>query len=87
MVIPMDLVRFLTRDSGFLRINSTEQVRDLDFNPASFIAPSVGWTPPYPYCPKDVLFSTEEEGMNESYQLPFEGISEATSLKKQTYQM
>ncbi len=83
--IPMDLVRFLTRDSGFLRISTTERDRELDFNPAFFISPGVGWTPPYPYCPEDVLFPAEDQGMNESDQLPFEGISEGTSLKKQVF--
>jgi osmotically-inducible protein OsmY len=85
MVIPVDLVRYLTRDSGFLRINSNERGRELDFNPASFISPSADWTPPYPYCPEDVLFSTEDQGMNESYQLPVEGVSQGISFKKQVF--
>jgi hypothetical protein len=32
----------------------------MDFDPASFIAPSTDWTPPYPYCPDDVLFLVEK---------------------------
>ena len=85
MVIPMDLVRFLTRDSGFLTINSDEQGKDLDFNPASFITPNVGWTPPFPYCPADVLFPAEYQAMNESHPLPIEEMSEGTSFKKQIF--
>ena len=87
MVIPMDLVRFLTRDSGFLQISSNERGLELDLNPAFFISPGVGWTPPYPYCPEDVLFPAEDQAMNESYQLPFEAdigrlILQETGLRK-----
>ena len=85
MVIPMDLVRFLTRDSGFLRISSNERDSDLDFNPVSFITPNLDWTPPYPYCPEDVLFPIEDQAMNESDQFPFEELSEGTSFKKQIF--
>ncbi len=86
MAIPMYLVRFLTRDSGFLLISSNERSRDLDFNPAFFIAPNVDWTPPYPYCHEDVLFPAEHRVMNESHQLPLEEMSEGTSLKKQVFE-
>jgi osmotically-inducible protein OsmY len=85
MVIPMDLVRFLTRDSGFLKISSDERNWELDFNPASFISPGADWTPPYPYCPEDVIFPAEDQAMNESYQFPFEEISEVSSFKKQIF--
>jgi len=85
MVIPMDLVRFLTRDSGFCRINSDEQGKDLYFNPASFITPNADWTPPHPYCPADVLFPAEHLPMNGSHPLPFEEMSEGTSFKKQIF--
>jgi osmotically-inducible protein OsmY len=85
MVIPMDLVRYLTRDSGFLKIPSNERGRELDFNPAFFISPNEDWTPPYPYCPEDVLFPEEDQAMNESYQFPFEELSEGTSFKKQVF--
>ena len=86
MVIPMYLVRFLTRDSGFLLISSNERGRDLDFNPAFFIAPNVDWTPPYPYCHEDVLFPAEHRAINESHQLPLEEMSEGTSFKKQVFE-
>ena len=85
MVIPMDLVRFLTRDSGFLTINSEEQGKDLDFNPASFNTPDADWTPPYPYCTADVLFPADYQAMNESHPLPIEEMSEGTSFKKQVF--
>lgn len=57
--MPMDTIRYLTRVSGFLLINSNEHDRYQKFDPASFFAPGTGWTPPYPYCPQDVLFPVE----------------------------
>jgi osmotically-inducible protein OsmY len=56
VVLSMDLLRYLTRVSGFLNINSTEQKRYINFDSASFRKPNVGWTPPHPYCPDNVLF-------------------------------
>ena len=85
MVIPTDLIRFLTRDSGFLQISSNEWGRDLDFNPASFITPNVDWTPPYPYCPEDVLFPAEYQAMNEPGQFKFEEKAAGTSFKKRVF--
>ena len=85
MVIPMDMVRFLTRDSGFLRISSTERVRELDFNPASFITPNLDWTPPYPYCAKDILFPAEPEATNESDRFVLEETVEGPSFEKQVF--
>jgi osmotically-inducible protein OsmY len=84
MVIPMDLIRYLTRVSGFLRIGSNEQ--GLDFNPSSYITPDVAWKPPYPYCPDDVLFPAEYQTLNdESHQLPVKELSQRTSFKKQIF--
>lgn len=60
VVLSMDLVRYLTKVSGFLYINSNERERYTDFDPAFFHAPDVDWTPPYPYCPDDVLFPIEK---------------------------
>lgn len=60
IVLSMDLVRYLTKVSGFLYINSNERERYTDFNPALFHAPNADWTPPYPYCPDDVLFPVEK---------------------------
>lgn len=60
IVVPMDLVRYMTKASGFLHINSTESKRDMDFNPARFSTPKTGWKAPYPYCDDDVLFPAEK---------------------------
>ncbi len=59
VVLSMDVVRYITEDSGFLSINSNEQSRYMDFDSGSFRSPNVGWVPPYPYCPDDVLFPKE----------------------------
>jgi osmotically-inducible protein OsmY len=57
--IPMDAVRYLTKSSGFLHIDSAEAARSGDFDPSGFTEPGEDWTPPYPYCPDDVLFPLE----------------------------
>jgi osmotically-inducible protein OsmY len=59
IVLLMDTVRYLTRNSGFLHIKSTETERYKDFDPASFFTPPVDWRPPYPYCRADVLIPVE----------------------------
>ena len=60
VAVPMSVVRYLTRTSGFLSINSNETNRFIDFDFGSFSSPNVGWAPPYPYCPDDVLFPIEQ---------------------------
>lgn len=60
VVLSMDLIRYMTKVSGFLYINSNERSRYMDFDPGSFRSPNVGWAPPYPYCPDDVLFPIEQ---------------------------
>jgi osmotically-inducible protein OsmY len=59
ILVPMKMVRYLTKASGFLHINSNEQNLYQDFDPISFYSPNWDWTPPYPYCPDDVLFPVE----------------------------
>jgi osmotically-inducible protein OsmY/uncharacterized protein YkvS len=59
VVVSMNEVRFLTRESGFLSINSNERDRYMEFDPSRFIAPGNGWKAPHPYCPGDVLFPIE----------------------------
>jgi osmotically-inducible protein OsmY len=56
VVIPIQLIRYLTTSSGFLTIKSTDITQYQDFNPLYFAVPPMDWTPPYPYCPEDVLF-------------------------------
>ena len=61
IVLSMNSVRYLTKVSGFLDINSNEKNRYMDFDPAHFITPKKDWKAPYPYCPDDVLFLIEQQ--------------------------
>ncbi len=61
IVISMDLIRYLTKISGFLNIKINEKNKYEDFNPRSFSKPVVDWVPPYPYCSEDVLFPIDSE--------------------------
>jgi osmotically-inducible protein OsmY len=60
VVVPTNEIRYLTKISGFLYINSNERDRYMEFNPARFFTPKNGWKAPYPYCPADVLFPVEK---------------------------
>ena len=67
VVIPVSTMRYLTKSSGFLKIDSTEAAGYSDFDPSRFVAPRGDWTPPYPYCPDEVLFPVESiEDMNQT---------------------
>lgn len=69
VVLPMNLIRYLTKTSGFLHINSHERERYRNFDPTAFREPGANWTPPYPYCPDHVLFQVEPQtGENQSLQ-------------------
>ncbi|HXD10547.1 MAG TPA: BON domain-containing protein, partial [Anaerolineales bacterium] len=59
VVIPVNLIRYLTKSSGFLTIKSTETTQFQDFNPLYFTSPKSDWVLPYPYCPGDVLLKIE----------------------------
>lgn len=61
IVIPMSAVRFLTKYSGYLNIDSSEAASYRDFNRSDFATPRGNWTPPYPYCPDDIFFSVEPD--------------------------
>ena len=60
VVLSMDLIRYMTKVSGFLYINSNERKRYMDFDPTRFSTPKNDWKAPYPYCPDDVLFPVEQ---------------------------
>lgn len=87
--VPMDTIRYLTKASGFLLINSHEHDRYQDFDPASFFAPGADWTPPYPYCPVDVLFPVEYQTVDTqtaNATHPFEKlVEEGISLKEEVF--
>jgi osmotically-inducible protein OsmY len=64
IVISMNSIRYLTRDSGFLYINSDDRERVENFEPALFRMPDLGWVPPYPYCTKEVLFPFDYQAVD-----------------------
>jgi hypothetical protein len=59
VVIPVNLIRYMTSSSGFLTIKSTERTQYQDFNPLYFTSPQMDWVLPHPYCPGDVLFNVD----------------------------
>ncbi|HLO33575.1 MAG TPA: BON domain-containing protein [Anaerolineales bacterium] len=61
VVLSMDLIRYMTRVSGFLTINSHDRTRYMDFDLNRFSTPKSDWKAPYPYCPDDVLFPVEKQ--------------------------
>jgi hypothetical protein len=85
--VPMDAVRYLTKVSGFLSIDQNERDRYQDFDPAAFLTPSTDWTPPYPYCPQEVLFPVAYPKMEHpaAQPIPFEDLLDDASLKQQFF--
>jgi osmotically-inducible protein OsmY len=59
VVIPLSEIDHLTQSAGFLRKNGQKAGQYADFDIACFALPEINWTPPYPYCPEDVLFPVE----------------------------
>jgi hypothetical protein len=88
--VSMNLVRYLTKASGFLTIHSSERKRYMDFDPGIFFAPNNGWVPPYPYCPGDVLIPIEyqnadEQVTHEPDAFPFGAVLEDASVREQFF--
>jgi osmotically-inducible protein OsmY len=63
IIVPMEVVRHLTRASGFLTIRGDESKRYVEFNSMFFDLPAWDWVPPYPYCPNHVLFPADQQPM------------------------
>lgn len=59
IVVSIDLLSYMTRESGALLIDSSEQDKYTRFDPARFTSPPEEWIPPYPYCKEDILFRRE----------------------------
>jgi osmotically-inducible protein OsmY len=90
VTVSIKAVRYLTRVSGFLYIQSSERTRYLDFDPGIFVAPAHDWQPPYPYCPEDVLFPIEYHNAgiqieDDPEQLPFGAVVEDSSVREQFF--
>ena len=56
LVIPVNLIRYLTNNSGYLNIDNTETTQYQEFNSTNFVNPDTNWLAPYPYYNADVLF-------------------------------
>ncbi len=90
VTVPMNTVRYLTRVSGFLFIQSNERTRYLDFDPGHYFSPANTWHPPYPYCTEDVLFpiayrKAEIQMEEEPIQFPFGAVMEDASVREQFF--
>lgn len=88
VMLPMSVVRYLTKASGFLSIRSNERTRYVDFDPGDFVVPHKDWIPPYPYCSDEVLFPLEYQGMSvqipdQPHPVPAEAILEGVSFREQ----
>ena len=88
VAVPMSVVRYMTKVSGFLDIHSNEVNRYMSFDSASYNPPNVAWAPPYPYCSEDVLFPVECQDADiqiadKQDRFPFTVISEAASVEEQ----
>jgi osmotically-inducible protein OsmY len=81
IVLSMNSVRYLTKVSGFLYINSDEKNRYMDFDPAHFFTPKKDWKAPYPYCPDDVLFLIEQQDVKDQILQQFPRSSIAVGLE------
>jgi osmotically-inducible protein OsmY len=60
VVLTLDVIRYMTKVSGFLYINSHERERYMEFDSLRFSTPKNDWKAPYPYCGDDVLFPVEK---------------------------
>jgi len=83
VVLSMELVRYLTSDSGFLHISSQERNRYPDFDATRFFKPKDDWKAPHPYCPDDVLFPVEQRGLDDQVLAQLRPSPVTTRLKEQ----
>jgi osmotically-inducible protein OsmY len=56
IVVSTDLLSYMSRESGALLIDSSEQDKYTHFDSARYTSPPQEWVPPYPYCRDDILF-------------------------------
>jgi osmotically-inducible protein OsmY len=90
VIVPVSMIRFLTKVSGFLYILSSERKQNMDFDPGNFFVPNKDWVPPYPYCPVDVLFpikyqNADSQIVPEPGLFPFGGIVEEASVREEFF--
>ncbi len=80
LVIPMSAVGHVTRNSGFLTIQSTDSTKYQKFDASHFTIPNTEWVPPYPYCPADVLWPVAYQQADRK----FEGETSLASSTRQS---
>jgi osmotically-inducible protein OsmY len=90
VTVPVSVVRYLTKVSGFLYILSSETKQYMDFEANHFFVPNVDWVPPYPYCTADVLFPIKFQDSDSQFLakpdlFPFGGIIEEASVREQFF--
>lgn len=84
LVIPMRVTGHVTKNSGFLTIQSTDFTNYQEFDATLFKASNIDWLPPYPYCPDEVLFPVEYPQIDKK----IENISnQASSMPKTDMQI
>jgi osmotically-inducible protein OsmY len=83
IILSMNSVRYLTKVSGFLYINSNEKNRYMDFDSTYFFTPKKDWKAPYPYCPDDVLFLIEPQDVKDQILQQFPESQILMGLKDQ----
>jgi osmotically-inducible protein OsmY len=67
LVIPKSVIEHVTKNSGFLTIQSTHSTMCQEFDASMFSAPNEDWLPPYPYCPDEVLFPVEYQQVDKIF--------------------
>jgi osmotically-inducible protein OsmY len=80
LVIPMSAVGHVTKNSGFLTIQSTDSTKYQKFDVSHFTVPNTEWVPPYPYCPADVLWPVAYQPVDRK----FEGETSLVSFTRQS---
>jgi osmotically-inducible protein OsmY len=90
VTVPVSVIRYLTKVSGFLFILSSETKKYKDFDPDHFYVPNMDWVPPFPYCPADILFPIKYQNADlqivpEPDLFPFGEIIEEASVREQFF--
>ena len=80
LIVSVNVVRHVTKNSGFLTIRSTDSTKYQEFDASLFTTPDEEWLPPYPYCPDEVLFPIAYQQEDKT----FENVSNQVSSKPKT---
>jgi osmotically-inducible protein OsmY len=84
LVIPMRVMGYVTKNSGFLTIQSTDATNYQEFDASLFSAPNRDWVPPYPYCPEEVLFPIENQRLDKKVETVSNRASSTIKTEMQT---